>query len=103
MVDDREITRLNEDYLHRPKPTNVIAFPMQQGRFSEVNPNLLGDVVISLDTASREARDALLSLETRFDQLLIHGILHLLGFDHEADSASARAMEAKEKELLALL
>jgi len=103
IVDDREIAELNEAYLRRPKPTNVLAFPMQQGRFKELNPSLLGDVVISVDTAAREAEGAGVSLETRFDQLLIHGILHLFGFDHEKTLESARAMEDKENELLGLL
>ena len=103
IVDDEEIARLNEAYLNRSKPTNVLAFPMRQGAFKELNPNLLGDVVISLDTAAREAEGAAVSLETRFDELLIHGILHLFGFDHEKTEESASAMETKESELLKLL
>ena len=103
IVGDQEIAELNEAYLSRPKPTNVLAFPMQQGQFKELNPNLLGDVVISVDTAAREAEGAGVSLETRFDQLLIHGILHLFGFDHETTLESASAMETKEKQLLGLL
>lgn len=103
MVDDDEMTGLNETYLGRPTPTNVIAFPMRAGPFAEINPNLLGDVVICLDTAAREARDAALSLESRFDQLLIHGILHLFGFDHENTSEEAAAMREKEEQLFALL
>jgi len=103
MVDDREIAGLNESYLGRSKPTNVIAFPMQEGPFTGVNPYLLGDVVISLDTAAKEAREGDMSLESRFDQLLIHGILHLLGFDHETSPKEADAMRAKEEHLLALL
>ena len=103
IVGDQEIAKLNEVYLCRPKPTNVLAFPMQQGQFKELNPNLLGDVVISVDTAAREAEGAGVSLETRFDQLLIHGILHLFGFDHEKTLESASAMQTKEKQLLELL
>ena len=103
IVGDIEIARLNKIYLSRSGPTNVIAFPMRNGSSPQINPNLLGDVVISLDTAAREARHAGISVETRFDQLLIHGILHLFGFDHEKTSQQANAMRAKEKELLALL
>jgi probable rRNA maturation factor len=103
IVDDSEIARLNREYLGRSGATNVIAFPMQQGQFGEINPNLLGDVVISLDTTAREANDADLSIERRFDQLLIHGILHLLGFDHEASPKQAETMRGKEEELLQLI
>jgi probable rRNA maturation factor len=103
IVDDPEIARLNERYLARSGPTNVIAFPMQEGPFGQINPNLLGDVVISLDTAAREAQDAGISLESRFDQLLIHGTLHLFGFDHEKTPEQAKAMRIKEEQLLKLL
>ena len=103
IVDDPEIARLNNTYLGRSGPTNVIAFPMQNGSFGQINPNLLGDVVISIDTAGREAQDAGISVELRFDQLLIHGILHLIGFDHEKTSEQAETMREKEEELLELL
>ena len=103
IVDDPEIAGLNKKYLSRSGPTNVIAFPMQQGPFGQITPNLLGDVVISIDTAAREAQEAGISVESRIDQLLIHGILHLLGFDHEKTSEQAKAMRIKEEELLKLL
>ncbi len=102
IVDDQEIARLNKRYLGRSSPTNVIAFPMQQGPFGQINPNLLGDVVISIDTAAREAQGAGISVESRLDQLLIHGILHLFGFDHEKTSEQAKAMRIKEEQLLNL-
>jgi probable rRNA maturation factor len=76
---------------------------MREGLYGDINPTLLGDVVISMDTAIREASASGLSPEERFDQLLVHGILHLLGYDHEKDSADAKDMEKKEKELQALL
>jgi probable rRNA maturation factor len=94
---------LNQSYLGRPGPTNVIAFPMREGLYGNINPNLLGDVVISMDTAKREARESNLSPDERFDQLLVHGILHLFGFDHEKDPKEAQRMEEKEKELQNLL
>lgn len=103
IVDDLEIARLNKTYLGRSGPTNVIAFPMRDGPFGQISPNLLGDVVISLDTAAREAQDASISVESRFDQLLIHGILHLFGFDHEKTSEQAKAMRIQEEQLLKLL
>ena len=78
IVDDKQIATLNKEYLDREGPTNVIAFPMLEGAYSHINPNLLGDVVISVETAEREAQAAGIMMEERFDTLLIHGILHLL-------------------------
>jgi probable rRNA maturation factor len=101
LVDDRQIGAMNLRFLNRKGPTNVIAFPMREGRFSHLTPTLLGDVVISVDTAYQEARAAGLELEQRLTQLLVHGILHLCGYDHEQDAAEARRMAAKSRALLA--
>ncbi|MDY6955120.1 MAG: rRNA maturation RNase YbeY [Thermodesulfobacteriota bacterium] len=103
IVGDEEMAALNERYLGRSGPTNVIAFSMQEGAFAGISPNLLGDVAISVDAASREARDLAIPTELRFDQLLIHGILHLFGFDHEKERDDAEAMRKKEEELMKLL
>ena len=103
IVDDPQIEELNRQYLDRKGPTNVIAFAMREGDFSDLSPHLLGDVVISTDTAAREAKNAALGFEQRFNELLIHGILHLLGYDHETDEEEARVMEAKSCELMDLL
>ena len=100
LVDDPQIATLNENYLDRQGPTNVIAFAMREGEFPHLSPHLLGDVVISMDTAAREAQEADLSRERRFNELLIHGILHLFGYDHENSAKEARRMEAKSRELL---
>jgi len=102
IVDDPQIAVLNKDYLDRSGPTNVIAFPMQEGAFADVSPFLLGDVVISADTASREGATAGIGLEDRLLYLLIHGILHLLGYDHEKSETDARRMDARTAKLLAL-
>ncbi|MBW2676215.1 MAG: rRNA maturation RNase YbeY [Deltaproteobacteria bacterium] len=100
LVDDPQIAELNATYLQREGPTNVIAFPMQAGEFSGISPDLLGDVVISLDTAGRESRVAGIDMETRTIELLVHGVLHLLGYDHEHDHEEARRMEAKSIKVL---
>ena len=100
IVDDARIAELNLTYLNRTGPTNVIAFPMQEGAYSELTPNLLGDVVISVETAAREAEAAGMSLERRFNQLLVHGILHLFGYDHIHSEAAAAEMEKKSSELM---
>ena len=103
LVDDRTIAELNTQYLNRRRPTNVLSFPMREGPFSEDQPEMLGDVVISVETASREAGDAGIAVWERLDYLLIHGILHLFGYDHEGDESEARIMEEKTEELMALL
>lgn len=103
ILDDLEMAQLNKTYRGISKPTNVLAFPMQEGEFSEITPGLLGDVVISIETAEREAATAMISLEERTSQLLIHGILHLLGFDHERGDREAAAMEKKSLELLRIV
>jgi probable rRNA maturation factor len=100
LVDDPQIAELNREFLGRKGPTNVIAFPMREGRFTELNPALLGDVVISVDTAGREAGAAGLGLEERLTQLLVHGLLHLCGYDHERNAAEARRMAAASRRLL---
>jgi len=89
--------------LHRDGPTNVIAFPMLEGDFPHITPQLLGDVVISADTAQKEARWSRITVEERLYQLLIHGILHLFGYDHEKTDSEAHAMETKTEELLGLI
>lgn len=103
ITDDTEIAALNKQYLNRTGPTNVIAFPMREGEFSDIAPELLGDVVISVDTTEREAKDSGMEFERRFTELLIHGILHLLGYDHENDEEQALEMEEKSQELLLLI
>jgi probable rRNA maturation factor len=100
IVDDDQIAELNQTYLNHSGPTNVISFPMQEGDFTDITPELLGDVVISADTAYREARDAGMHFSERFNELLIHGILHLVGYDHVNSEADAAVMEAKSNELI---
>ena len=102
-MDDPQIETLNQKYLNRQGPTNVIAFAMREGEFSHLTPHLLGDVVISMDTTAKEAQDAGLTRERRFNELLVHGILHLFGYDHENSAKEARRMEEKSRELLELI
>ena len=97
-VDDAGITEINRQYLGRNYPTNVIAFSMNEGEFGDVNPNLLGDIIISTETALRDAEGGGLSLEDELDYLIIHGVLHLLGYDHELPG-EAEEMKEKEKEI----
>ena len=103
IVDDTQIAEFNLAYLNHAGPTNVISFPMQEGQFSDISPNLLGDVVISADTAHREAVEAGMEIAERFNQLLIHGILHLTGYDHVNAEEEAVVMERKSDELMKLI
>ncbi len=100
ITDDFKIAELNQCYLNRKGPTNVIAFPMQDGEFTQINPYLLGDVVISTDTAAKEGRTAGIGTAMRFRELLVHGILHLCGYDHEESEQEALRMENKANFLL---
>ena len=104
IVGDRSIRIINRDYLGRDRPTNVISFPLQEGDCSGINPNALGDVVISADTAAREAEDGGIDFFERLAFLLLHGILHLCGYDHErSGEAAAKKMERKERKLFKML
>lgn len=103
ITDDAQVRDLNREYRGKDAPTNVLSFPMQEGEFSDITPGLLGDVVISLDTARDEALSAGISTDERVSQLLIHGILHLIGFDHELGDEQAGEMEIKSLELLRLI
>lgn len=103
IVDDPHIEKLNREYLNRKGPTNVIAFPMQEGDFSNITPYLLGDVVISIDTAKKEGKIAGITTMERFTQLLVHGTLHLIGYDHEKSEKEAKKMETKTNDLLKIL
>ena len=103
IVSDDQIADLNETYLNHTGPTNVISFPMQEGPFAGITPDLLGDVVVSADTARREALDAGMPMMERFNQLLIHGILHLVGYDHVNSEEEAAVMERKSEELMEMI
>ena len=102
IVDDEEIEKLNTEYRGKAKPTNVLSFPMRDGEPPYIS-SLLGDVVISSETNKKEADDAGITFDERFSQLLIHGILHLIGYDHELSVEDAVAMEEKSLELLKII
>ncbi len=97
MLDDRQIAALNQDYLKRTGPTDVLSFPMRTASFPQVQPEVLGDVVISVETALRQAHRRSVSFDDELSRLLVHGILHLLGYDHETSARDARAMRARER------
>ncbi len=104
IVDDAAIQEINRDYLQHDYPTNVISFSQQEGEMLGGIGTLLGDVVISAETAARDAAEAGTEMFDELVFLLLHGILHLLGYDHERGTqAEAERMEAKEQQVYALL
>lgn len=103
VTDDPGIKALNRQYRNRPEPTNVLAFSMREGEFGDMHPDILGDVVISMESAAREAHDLGISAEARFKFLLIHGILHLMGYGHEAGADQRRRMEEKSETLFDMI
>jgi probable rRNA maturation factor len=92
LVSDREIRSLNRRWRGEDRATDVLSFPLEE-------PGALGDVVISMDTARRQAREGGWSLAVELRRLLAHGILHCLGYGHEAPR-EARRMAAAERRLL---
>ena len=103
ILDDSQVAILNKTYLNTSGPTNVLAFPMRSEAFPNIAPELLGDVVISAETAEKEGSVSGVGTEARLRELLVHGILHLVGFDHENDIKASRRMQKKSRELLDLL
>ena len=102
LCDDATIHPLNRDYRGKDKPTDVLSFAQREGEFSFLEDNLLGDVIISIETTRRQANERDHCVETELRVLLVHGILHLLGYDHIEDD-EAEIMEAKEREILSVL
>ncbi len=100
LCDDATIHELNRDYRKKDRPTDVLAFAMREGEGGALNPALLGDVVISLETARRQAREHRRSIVEEVTFLLAHGLLHLLGYDHQTDEQD-RIMRARTDALCA--
>jgi probable rRNA maturation factor len=99
LVDDETIAALNRRDRGEAGPTDVLSYSLLEGPCTDRRGPLLGDVVISLDTAARQARRAGRSLDDECLRLLIHGVLHLLGHDH-AERDEARRMRSEERRLL---
>jgi len=96
---DRFVRRLNKDYRGIDLPTDVLAFSMREGEWTDIQPQVLGDVVISVETAARQAREMGHSLDHELTILLVHGIVHLLGYDH-MEKGDAERMQARERAVL---
>ncbi len=104
LASDAEVERLNASYRGKPAPTNVLSFPAGpiQQPSSAGQMRVLGDLVLAAETVSREAADLKVPLAHHLQHLIVHGLLHLLGYDHERDD-EAEAMEALEVRILARL
>jgi probable rRNA maturation factor len=96
LADDAEMRELNAAWRGRARPTDVLAFSLLEGEDAERRGALLGDVVLGVETAARQARRRRSSLDEELARLLIHGTLHLLGHDHQR-VREARAMRAEER------
>jgi probable rRNA maturation factor len=99
LTDDSEIRELNLLYRQVDAPTDVLAFAMREGEDGDANSDILGDVVISIPTADRQAKEYSHSLEAELSLLVAHGVLHLLGYDH-AEKNEAKIMQEKQKEIV---
>ena len=97
LVDEEESRQLNQTYRGKERPTNVLSFPFEAP--PQVASPLLGDLVICVPVVAREAQEQGKSLEAHWAHLVIHGLLHLLGYDHQTDE-EALQMESRERELL---
>jgi rRNA maturation RNase YbeY len=98
LINDRAMHRLNAQYRGKDRPTDVLSFPQAPPRGGV--EQLIGDVVISLQTATRQAKERRSTLHAEVVRLLVHGILHLLGYDHERSPQEARRMGAKERMII---
>jgi probable rRNA maturation factor len=103
LVNDAQIRVLNRTHRKIDRPTDVLSFPMHGRQRPARGALLLGDVVISVDTARRQARAERLPISAVGERLLIHGVLHLLGYDHEVSEAEAHRMARRERSLAAAI
>jgi probable rRNA maturation factor len=101
LSDDSFIQTLNREYRHKDQPTDVLSFPMNEGALQTPTGLLLGDIVISIETAARQAEELVGTLLDEVTSLLIHGILHLMGYTHENDATETQ-MKDRAFELLKL-
>jgi probable rRNA maturation factor len=100
LVDDAAIAELNQRYRGRSRPTDVLAFSLLEGAHADRRGALLGDVVIGIETAARQARARRRTLDDEVARLLVHGALHLLGYDHETDAGQMALRQAEVLELV---
>lgn len=99
-VDDTKIKQLNKQYLGKDMATNVLSFSLREDEYGNINPQVLGDIIISVETAQKDAVYGNLTVDQEIDFLIIHGLLHLLGYNHENTTKKETSkMRKKEREL----
>lgn len=98
ICDDARIKELNMEYREKDYATDVLSFPMSEDPYEE--GGMLGDIAISLDTAKKQAQEADIALEREISFLFIHGLLHLMGFDHELGEEEEEEMFGLQEEIL---
>lgn len=100
-VSDKRIKELNKIFRDKNKPTDVLSFPYEPDEYDYLETDdFLGDIVISLETAQAQAAENQLTFETEIKQLILHGILHLCGYDHETDAGEMNRIEIKLRDKL---
>ena len=100
-VSDSKIKELNKIFRSKDYATDVLSFPYEPDQFDFLETeNFIGDITISLETAQRQAVENSLPFEIEIKQLILHGILHLLGYDHESDSGEMNELELKWRKQL---
>ena len=99
-VSDRSMRELNRLWRHKRGTTDVLSFPSQQDDFEKLDGSTLGDVVISVEQAARQAKDNDLTLDQEIAQLILHGLLHLCGYDHSTDNGEMNRLEMRLRKKL---
>lgn len=97
LTGDERIQKLNKDYRRKDRPTDVLAFSQREGELGDSSGRLLGDVVVSVPTAERQARSEARSVLSEVTWLIAHGLLHLLGWDHDTPSRDRRMRREGER------
>jgi len=101
-VSDRKMRGLNKNFRGKDATTDVLSFPFEADDFEAGEANNLGDIIISLEQAQRQAAENDLDFETEIKQLILHGVLHLCGYDHETDNGEMNRLELKLREKLGI-
>lgn len=101
-VSDRRMGELNRNFRGKNRTTDVLSFPFEADEFEASEANNLGDIIISLEQAQRQATENYLDFETEIKQLILHGVLHLCGYDHETDGGEMNRIELKLREKLGI-
>ncbi len=97
ITNDKSIHELNRSYRGKNRPTDVLAFAMQEGEFTSLAENVLGDVIVSAETARRQAEERKVTLLEEVTMLSAHGLLHLLGWDHQTRAEDVRMRAETER------